>query len=302
MAYSVEIVNAVSGKKMTTLERLPSRAKISEVKELIHAQYSSFYPGRQSIRLERKGKSLADGDSLSDLSLPTDCALYFKDLGPQVGWSTVFLAEYAGPLFIYLIFYLRPAFIYNDSSRKMSSVVHWAALCHSVHYLKRVLETLFVHRFSHSTMPLRNLFKNCTYYWGFAAFMAYFINHPLYTAPGQVQVLSGIVAFGVCELGNFSIHIALKNLRPAGSKERKVPYPTSNPLTALFNFVSCPNYTYEVGAWLSFGIMTQCLAVIIFMACGFCQMAVWAKQKHRRYKSEFKNYPRRRSAIIPFLL
>ena len=89
MAYSVGIVNAVSGKKMTTLERLPSRAKISEVKELIHAQYSSFYPGRQSIRLERKGKSLADGDSLSDLSLPTDCALYFKDLGPQVGWVRV---------------------------------------------------------------------------------------------------------------------------------------------------------------------------------------------------------------------
>lgn len=28
-------------------------------------------------------------------------------------------------------------------------------------------------------MPLLNLFKNCTYYWGFAAFVAYFVNHPL---------------------------------------------------------------------------------------------------------------------------
>ena len=31
-----------------------------------------------------------------------------------------------------------------------------------------------------------------------------------------------------------------------GSKERKIPYPTSNPMTQLFRFVSCPNYTYEV--------------------------------------------------------
>ena len=33
-----------------------------------------------------------------------------------------------------------------------------------------------------------------------------------------------------------------------GSKERRIPYPTSDPFTFLFKFVSCPNYTYEVSS------------------------------------------------------
>jgi very-long-chain enoyl-CoA reductase len=37
-------------------------------------------------------------------------------------------------------------------------------------------------------MPLMNLFKNCSYYWGFTAFVAYHVNHPLYTTPCSTQV------------------------------------------------------------------------------------------------------------------
>lgn len=109
--------------------------------------------------------------------------------------------------------------------------------------MKRLMETIFVHRFSHGTMPLRKIVRvrtwlslnkravltsppphmalfslppfqltlccvehnlmftyaacpdihtsvlfifcsqNCAYYWGFSAWLAYYINHPLYTPP-----------------------------------------------------------------------------------------------------------------------
>lgn len=106
----------------------------------------------------------------------------------------------------------------------------------------------------------------------------------------------------MCELGNFSIHYSLRNLRPAGSTVRKIPIATSNPFTFLFNWVSCPNYTYEFGAWLGFTIMTQCLPAGLFALAGMYQMTIWAIGKHKNYKKEFPTYPKNRKAILPFLL
>lgn len=91
------------------------------------------------------------------------------------------------------------------------------AICWTFHYSKRILETLFVHRFSHATMPLFNLFKvcllnlfesrmlylffrsikNCGYYWTFTAMVSYFVNHPKYSVPsyGSVQIYAGLILF-----------------------------------------------------------------------------------------------------------
>lgn len=52
-----------------------------------------------------------------------------------------------------------------------------------LHYTKREMETLFVHRFSHDTMPLFNLFKNSFHYWiTGGVFMAYFLYHPQFVS------------------------------------------------------------------------------------------------------------------------
>ncbi|XP_077981138.1 putative very-long-chain enoyl-CoA reductase art-1 [Glandiceps talaboti] len=302
----LNILHVKSGKTLTTLSELSESSTIADVKQRYHMKNSNQYPDRQSYKSDPKGRTLGDDVTLKSLNLKDGDSLYFKDLGPQISWKNVFLAEYTGPLVVYLIFYARPAIIYGATAANYprAQVVNFAAACWTLHYFKRVMETQFVHRFSHATMPMRNLYKNCSYYWGFAAFVAYYINHPLYTIPalGDIQVYGGLFGFLINEYGNFAVHVALRNLRPEGTRERKIPFPTGNPMTMMFNFVSCPNYTYETGAWVCFTIMTQCVPAALFTLAGFYQMAVWAKGKHRNYKREFSNYPRERKCILPLLL
>lgn len=138
------------------------------------------------------GKGLGDDRRLDDLLEGTDqtkVVLYLRDLGPQIGWRTVFLAEYSGPLVIYLTMWvLRQPELRNPLLSPIESHIGLrclACLCWCGHYTKRILETLFVHRFSHATMPLFNVFRNCGYYFGFAFFVSYFVNHPLYTFPSK---------------------------------------------------------------------------------------------------------------------
>uniref|UniRef100_A0A1L8DYD0 very-long-chain enoyl-CoA reductase n=1 Tax=Nyssomyia neivai TaxID=330878 RepID=A0A1L8DYD0_9DIPT len=297
----VEILLAHNSKLVTKCQLQPN-STVAEVKRQVYSAKKSLSVDRQAIRLAEKGKSLRDSDTMASLNIHDGSKLFVKDLGPQIGWTTVFLAEYAGPLAVYLWIYQRPWLFYGDASVPIHPTVHIAAACWTFHYTKRLLETIFVHRFSHSTMPLRNLFKNCSYYWMFTAFVAYHVNHPFFTSPCTIQVYAGLIGFVICELGNFSIHMNLRNLRPPGTTIRKIPHADDNPLTALFNLVSCPNYTYEILSWLFFSLMTQCIPSLVFTVAGMYQMTMWALGKHRNYKKEFKDYPRERKAIIPFLM
>jgi len=301
----LEVLNAKTGKLVASISGLVAESTVREVKVAVGRQKKALYPDRQEVRAQAKGKGCKDTDTLASLNISPSGTLYVKDLGPQISWTAVFLAEYAGPLAIYAWMHTRPWLFYGAeaATKPYSLCATVAVACYTLHYAKRLLETVFVHRFSHGTMPVFNLFKNCSYYWGFTAYVAYHVNHPLFTAPSDLQLYAGLAAFTFCELGNLSCHLALRWLRPPGSTVRSIPHPhAALPPTLLFNWVSCPNYTFEVGAWVSFSVMTQCLPAFLFTLAGFYQMAVWAKGKHRNYLKEFKDYPKGRKAIIPFLL
>lgn len=308
----VEIRDAKSDKILYTFAELPNDGTVKHVKNEIFAADKRLNPSRQALRLTPPGKALNDSRRLEDLCEGEEkrkLCLYLRDLGPQIGWRTVFLLEYTAPLVLYLTMWvLRQPQLHLSWITPITThqgLRNLALACWCGHYVKRIAETLFVHRFSNATMPLRNLFKNATYYGGFGFFVSYFVNHPLYTLPlyGCKQICFGLGLFLVSEYGNFCCHLVLRNLRPAGSTVRGLPKPEPGQfLTRMFNLVACPNYTYEVMAWLGFSIMTQSLPALMFTVVGFIQMAIWALKKRQAYIREFAEFPRSRRAIVPYLL
>ena len=257
----------------------------------------SFKSG--DVRLEDDSKTLAA------YGVSSPAILNFKDLGPQIGYRTVFLLEYLGPMIFVAFWAIRPAVVFGPSQDlfsdpKASWVAKLAVVCWIVHFMKRELETLFVHKFSRPTMPLSNLFKNCAYYWTFGAVIGYPLCSPKYVAPSDNFVYAGLAIFIVSEIGNLICHLMLSNMRPAeGSKKRDIPR------GFLFDLVSCPNYTFEVASWVGFSIMTEGMQIrfsYLFTLVGFLQMADWANKKHREYIKSYEEYKGlRRKAIVPFI-
>lgn len=291
---------------------LSDDASVEELQLALHVYNKKWYPSRQRFTLpldpkEKKPTVLEPGKKISEYfgSKTGEFQVVFKDLGPQVGYKTVFFWEYFGPLFVYSLFYLFPRQFYpwSEDGRKVTYPAQTLAFFYwSFHYAKRIFETFFVHRFSHATMPVFNLFRNCSYYWFFGAFVSYFVNHPLYTPVPENRAYAALIFSVICQLSNFYCHIILRGLR---SSDDKGGYQI--PRGFLFNYITCANYFTEILGWVGFNIATQTVAGVIFMIAGGYQMAMWAIAKHKRLRRVFDGkegrpkYPKRWVMFPPFL-
>ncbi|KAI0749310.1 3-oxo-5-alpha-steroid 4-dehydrogenase-domain-containing protein [Daedaleopsis nitida] len=280
---------------------------VLDVKKAIAAKNPKLYTSRQKLSLKGDSKALSDETLLKDAGVADGAEVAVKDLGPQVGWRTVFLVEYAGPLVIHPLFYHFPRVFFGGPVQHslLQKYVYAAVL---LHFAKRELETVFVHRFSHGTMPFFNIFKNSAHYHVLSGvLLAWSLYSPTFAmnSPwirGTIRedptfLCSCLGVFLFAELSNLHTHLTLRNLRPEGSTKRAIPQGYG------FALVSCPNYLFESVAWTAVAVMTGSYAAYLFLAVSTYQMAVWALKKHRNYKKEFgKDYPRGRKAMFPFVL
>ncbi|KAJ2783664.1 3-oxo-5a-steroid 4- dehydrogenase [Coemansia javaensis] len=278
-------------------------ATTDDLKLAIAKQVQTLRPDRQRLTTSEKAV-LEAGVALAKHSLGDGDTVYVKDLGPQIGWQTVFYIEYAGPIVLHYLVYNLQNLFYGQTFEH-SLVQQCAYFMVMGHFIKRELETAFVHRFSHGTMPLFNVFKNSGHYHILSGLnLAYWVYSPD-TAQGTARaaelgrplllaVFVGVFLFA--ELSNLSTHITLRNLRPPGSRVRRIPRGYG------FGLVSVPNYTFEILAWAAFTAVTRSLAAVLFLAVASAQMYVWAAKKHAQYRLEFPDYPKSRKALIPFVV
>lgn len=218
-------------------------------------------------------------------------------LGPQLSWTTVFIIEYLGPILIHIAVPLLRPYLYK-SSAPMSSSQYLSMAMIVLHFIKREYETLFVHRFSLSTMPLMNIFKNSFHYWVLSGVnIAYWIYSPTsYTALSSPTIdkinLLGLVLYLFGEISNFHTHITLSNLRSPGGTERAIPKGYG------FGLVTCPNYLFELTAWLGVAIVNKSLATVIFGMVSSWQMYQWAIKKEKALRTEFPDTYRKKKYVL----
>jgi len=228
---------------------------------------------------------------------------YLKDIGPQINYRLVYVLEYLGPLLISLLFIIRYMIIFriNNPDRRYQIHIFVYFFMAFFHYTKRILESLHVHIFSRTTMPLKNLFKNCAYYWGiFGILCGYSLFDPYSKDLSFLKIprYTFVLFFFIAESKNLKTHLLLREIKVKGKGKKNMP-----PKAEGFQLVTCANYMWEFFAWLSFSIFSLNIFVFFFTVCGFLQMRQWALKKHYEMKNTFGDkYPKNIYAFIPYFI
>ena len=74
------------------------------------------------------------------------------------------------------------------------------------------------------------------------------------------------------------------------------------PEGGAYRFVSCPNYLGELIEWAGWALATWSLPGLAFLTWSASNLVPRAVAHHRWYQSKFPDYPRRRKALVPFVL
>uniref|UniRef100_A0A8C6NXG8 3-oxo-5-alpha-steroid 4-dehydrogenase n=1 Tax=Nothobranchius furzeri TaxID=105023 RepID=A0A8C6NXG8_NOTFU len=105
----------------------------------------------------------------------------------------------------------------------------------------------------------------------------------------------GLLLFYLGMAINVHSDYILRNLR----KPKEIVYKI--PTGGLFEYVSGANYLGEIAEWLGYAVATWSLPSISFFIFSFCFLGPRAYYHHRFYQEKFKEYPKSRKALIPFL-
>lgn len=273
----------------------------------------SLNPNRLRLTYLKEGKQVpitSDAFFKEEASLQ-NVQLFVKDLGPQVSWRLVFVVEYLGPILVHSLFY------YLSKDQNLVNKYHSRSAPYNPflnkliyilvmgHYLKREFETLIIHQFSQSTMPLFNIFKNSFHYWvlngaialGYFGYGFIFDDLKLFHLYETLKLnnLGALVAlFVLAESWVFYVHIKLRLWGEAQKKQgnttKRVPINDG-----MFSVLVAPNYTFESWAWIIFSLIFKLnLFSVIFTVVSITQMYLWAQKKNKKYGTK-------RAFLIPFV-
>ncbi|XP_034929181.1 steroid 5-alpha-reductase DET2-like [Populus alba] len=161
------------------------------------------------------------------------------------------------------------------------------------HFFKRILEVLFVHRYS-GGMEVESLIPITLSYFTSSVFIIY-AQHLAQGLPEPAIDLKypGIALFVVGISGNFYHHRLLSKLRSKDDREYKVPK------GGLFDLVICPHYLFEILGLLGISLTAQTLYAFSFFVGTTLYLMGRSYVTRRWYLSQFKDFSKDVKALIP---
>ncbi|XP_028799400.1 very-long-chain enoyl-CoA reductase-like [Neltuma alba] len=166
----------------------------------------------------------------------------------------------------------------------------------TLHFFKRILEVLFVHKYS-GTMVLDSVMLITLSYFLSTATMLYAQHLTLGLPEPSIDLKNlGIVLFLIGITGNFYHHYLLSKLRVSGEKEYKIPE------GGLFGLVVCPHYLFEIIGFYGVSFISQTLYAFSFTLGTTFYLIGRSCATRGWYLSKFEDFPQHVKAIIPFVL
>lgn len=195
-----------------------------------------------------------------------------------------------------LVIYFLPivsATIFAWSYLAAASLIQWMVYGAVVlHFTKRALETLFLHKFS-GTVDIKTAAMITFIYSTIAGAICFFNGQTIPAMDAWFYL--GIVLFLVGEAGNFYHHKLLADLR----KDRAGYH---IPQGGLFKHVACPHYFFELVTWFGVVMLSRHLFTLIAFLVAAAYLIARSLRTRQWYQESFADYPRERKCIIPFLL
>uniref|UniRef100_A0A6N2LN94 3-oxo-5-alpha-steroid 4-dehydrogenase C-terminal domain-containing protein n=1 Tax=Salix viminalis TaxID=40686 RepID=A0A6N2LN94_SALVM len=167
----------------------------------------------------------------------------------------------------------------------------------TIHFFKRTIEVLFVHRYSTSGVVLDSaILISCSY---FSATSSMIYGQYLtqgFPEPKVDLKYPGVLLFLVGIIGNLYHHLVLASLRTKSDKEYKIPR------DGLFGLVICPHYLFEVLGFIGIFFISQTLYPLCFTLGTIVYLMGRSYATRRWYISKFEDFPKDVKALVPYIL
>ncbi|KAJ0771344.1 putative 3-oxo-5-alpha-steroid 4-dehydrogenase (NADP(+)) [Helianthus annuus] len=166
----------------------------------------------------------------------------------------------------------------------------------TIHFFKRVIEVLLVHKYSgymalEAAIPITLSYTISTATMIYAQYLS-----EAYVEPLVDLKYVGATLFLIGITGNFYHHWILSNLRKKGDKEYKIPN------GGLFNLVICPHYLFEILEFIGIACVSQTMYSVSFTIGTICYLMGRSLATREWYVLKFgEKFNKDVKALIPYI-